>query len=307
MNYFVQCFRNCKFHFSWNFILFWLFSLNYIGVAITMRKLMAVFLILLKSIPHLSAIETSGIPGFSQAEIIIAIGIAGIVAMNTLPGFITQQQRNSIIIQLQRDYAIYSSGFEQAISENGSPDNWDTDGSGGTTDLSDINGIVSKYFKVTKNCGTGPGCFPDIYYNNLKGVENRTNLNQDPLYTKFKLVDGTSVAINQFSPDCSLDWGDSLQLKNVCGMIVMDVNGDKSPNTYGMDFFGFAYTKYGLVALGSQMQNNYPFSGFCSLNSNANFKYENGLSCTAWAMYNKNMDYLDCKGLNWKGKTTCKA
>lgn len=307
MNYFVQNFVNCNLNFAFNSVILCILNPKFVGFILNAHKIADLLLDFLRKIPQILTIETLGTPAISQAEIIIAIGVAGIVAMNTLPGFIETQQRNTIILQLQRDYAVYSNGFNQAISENGSPDNWDSNNSGGATDLSDINGVVSKYFKVAKNCGTDSGCFPDIKYKNLKGVENSTNLNQDPLYTKFKLVDGGSVAINQWSTDCSLNWGNSLQLKNVCGIIVMDVNGGKSPNTYGMDLFGFAYTKYGLVALGSQMQNNYPFSGFCNSNSNANFKYENGLSCTAWVMYNRNMNYLDCQGLNWNGKTTCKA
>ena len=27
--------------------------------------------------------------------------------------------------------------------------------------------------------------------------------------------------------------------------------------------------------------------------------------CTAWVLYNKNMDYLKCNDLSWKGKRSC--
>lgn len=271
-----------------------------------MNKFISVLFIYSKNILHLLAIETAGIPAFSRAEITIALGILGVIATSTIPNFIIENQNNSLIIALQRDYSVVSNGVNLAISENGSPDMWELIDSGNAIGLSNINTILSKYLKMAKNCGTGPGCFPDINYKNLKGVTNETNLNRDPLYTKFKLLDGTSAAVTQWSADCSLDWGNTPQLQNVCGLFVVDVNGEKSPNTYGIDFFGFAFTKFGLVPLGSEMQTNaYPFSGFCNKNSNANFKYENGLSCTAWAMYNKNMDYLNCHGLSWDGLTTC--
>lgn len=135
---------------------------------------------------------------------------------------------------------------------------------------------------------------------------NFTNLNEDTKYTKILLANGTSLAITQFNENCDGAWGDSTQLQNVCGIIVVDVNGESHPNTYGLDTFGFAYTKYGILPLGTAQQTAYPFSGFCSINSNANKTYENGLSCTAWAMYNNNMVYKDCTGLNWKGKSQCK-
>lgn len=271
-----------------------------------MRKLAVILLSVSRYLPHLLPTETSGIPGVTQAEIIITLGTLGIIAMNTLPGFVTDQQRNCIIMQLKRDYAVYSSGMSQAINENGTPDSWGTNGS---TGLADINNVLSRYFKVIKDCDTDAGCFPNVNYTNLKGNADNMQIDQDPQYTKFRLIDGEAMAINLSSSNCTDNWGDTLQLQNVCGTLLIDVNGDKNPNAYGKDLFGFAITKYGLIPLGSAAQNNaYPFSAFCSTTSNANFKYENGLSCTAWAMTNQNMDYLDCKGLNWQnGKTTCKA
>lgn len=271
-----------------------------------MRKFAVILLSVSRYLPHLLSTETSGIPAITQAEIIITLGTLGIIAMNTLPGFITDQQRNCIIMQLKRDYAVYSSGMSEAIYDNGTPDNW---GTNGPTGLADINNVLSRYFKAIKDCDTDAGCFPNVNYTNLKGNADNMQIDQDPQYTKFRLIDGESMAINLSSSDCSDNWGDTLQLQNVCGTLLLDVNGEKYPNTYGKDLFGFAITKYGLIPLGSQAQTKaYPFSAFCSTTSNANFKYENGLSCTAWAMSNQNMDYLDCKGLNWEnGKTTCKA
>ena len=33
----------------------------------------------------------------------------------------------------------------------------------------------------------------------------------------------------------------------------------------------------------------------------------NMYSCTAWVLYNENMDYLHCDDLSWTGKTKCKS
>lgn len=304
MNYFVQNFKNCKFYLALNFALLCILNPKFLEIVLIVRKIITVLFTFSRNIPQILPIETTGIAGFNFAEMTITLSIIGIIAVNTIPTLYMESQENSIIVALKRDYAVYSNGINHAISENGTPDTWGDSGS--TPELSDINQVLSKYFKVIKDCDTGTGCFPDIKYKNLKGIYNETNLNQDTLYTKLKLIDGTSIAVTQWRADCSLNWGDTLELKNVCGLLVLDVNGEKTPNTYGKDFFGFAFTKYGLVPLGSPMQSNaYPFNGFCNLNSNANFKYENGLSCTAWIISKSNMDYLDCKGLNWNGKTTC--
>lgn len=279
---------------------------KHIGIAVIINKFINLLCIFSDNLRQTKILEISGIAGVTYAEIIIALGTIGIVALNTIPTVAIETQRNLVYMQLQRDYSIYANGINKAIIENGTPDTWGLVGSGDPTGLTNINTVLSGYFKMTTNCNTASGCFPDVRYKNLKGIDNQTILNQDSTYTKFKLADGSSIAVTQWSANCSLDWGDSLPMENVCGLFITDINGDKSPNIYGRDVFGFALTKYGLVPLGTPSQSNaYPFNGFCNRNSNANFKYENGLSCTAWIMYNQNMDYLDCQGLNWGEKTSC--
>lgn len=304
MNFIIRFFTNCKLPRLSNLPLFGILYFNLIEIVTAMDK----FLCGLKCFRSLSVIKFKEIAAFSYAEALIACGVLGIVAMQTIPVLYTDYERNLALVQLQQEYAVLSSGFNSAIHDNGAPDTWGLVGSGDSTGLFNINLVLSQYFKMSQNCNTGSGCFPDVNYKNMKGVDSPNALNQNTDYTKFKLADGTSVAVTQLNNDCSLDWGEQ-QLNNVCGIVLFDINGDKSPNTYGEDLFGFALTQQGVVPLGAPIQTNgYPFSAFCSQNSNANFKYENGLSCTAWALYNKNMDYLDCKGLNWSsGKTTCKG
>lgn len=241
---------------------------------------------------------------FTYAELMIVMGVLGIVATHTLPVLYDDFQRSLTMVRLQKNYAVFYTGIDTAIKENGSPDNWGlTDDAAG---LSNLNSVVSQYFRLNKNCDTAEGCFPDANYKNMKGVDNPDAINEDTDYTKFRLVDGTSIALSQLDENCDLNWGDTEKLQHVCGEIFIDINGDSAPNTYGKDLFGFVLTKYGLVPLGtSEQTSGQSFTAACSQNSNANFKYENGLSCTAWILYNKNMDYLDCNGLNWKNKTTC--
>lgn len=35
-------------------------------------------------------------------------------------------------------------------------------------------------------------------------------------------------------------------------------------------------------------------------------KPKTGTSCSAWVIYNENMDYIRCSDLSWGGKTKCK-
>lgn len=304
MNFIIQFIGNCKLSRLLNLPLFEVLYSKLFGIIFAVREFFFAF----KNLYGAKVMKSNQIAAFSYAEAIIACGVLGIVATQTIPVLYTDYERNLALAKLQNEYAVLSSGMNSAIKENGSPDTWGLVGANDATGLFNINLVLSQYFKMSQNCNTASGCFADDVYKNMKGADSPGMLDQDNAYTKFRLADGTSVAVTQLNDDCGLDWGEQ-QLNNVCGMVLVDINGNKIPNTYGEDLFGFALTKDGIVPLGAPIQTNgYPFSAFCSQNSNANFKYENGLSCTAWALYNRNMDYLDCKGLNWNnGKTTCKG
>lgn len=255
---------------------------------------------------------------FTLLELLMVIGIIGMIALILMP-FITSIHREKItVVQLKKAYTTYANTFNLALAENGSPDSWGLTAAGSSTGLANLNKIMSQYLSVMKNCGTGSGCFPDTYYKNLSGKTDVDKINQDPTYTKMLLTDGTSIGLTIWSPTCTMSWGKTFALQNVCGMMTIDVNGAEPPNTYGLDYFGFALTKYSVIPVGTDSQSNYPFSGFCNRNSaaggkgngnnnnNGNNDLQNGLSCAAWVLYNENMDYTNCNGLNWNGKTTCK-
>lgn len=237
---------------------------------------------------------------FSLAEILIIAGIIGIVAELTIPNLVYAEYELATIATIKKTFAMCATGFNNSVTENGTPDTWGLIGPGDSVGLANINDAITKQFNVAQNCGTGAGCFPDTKYRNLKGKENDTVLDQDTTYTKFRLIDGSSIAIKQFSSNCNENWGDSMPLQNVCGIFCFDINGNGSPNTYGKDFFGFAFTKYGLVPLGSPIQTKaYSFEDYCNKSSNENSLYPNGLSCTAWVMYQENMDYETKYYLSW--------
>ena len=79
---------------------------------------------------------------------------------------------------------------------------------------------------------------------------------------------------------------------------------DKPPNATGKDVFWFVLTKYGLVPGGlAEETGSSTFDNRCNLEKTGTM---NGYGCTAWVIYNENMDYLKCNDLSWNGKTKCK-
>jgi hypothetical protein len=159
---------------------------------------------------------------------------------------------------------------------------------------------LSPYLNVTKNCGTGEGCFPDVVYKRLNGADSG-NFNQEDYYLKLILNDGMSSAMRIGSPNCDLSLGDTPLLSNWCGSLWVDVNGFAPPNQIGKDMFQFVFSKYGIMPQGTA---NYSETGggFDSCNTTTG----TGFGCAGWVVYNENLDYLHCGGLSWEGKTKCK-
>jgi len=243
---------------------------------------------------------------FTIAELLIVFGIIGIISMRLIPALIETQKELITVVELKRTLSVTTSALNRAIAENGSPDGWALGSKGDAQGLANLNDNMLKYLKVEKNCGTGAGCFSESNYKNLDGDDVANNINQNTDYTKVALVDGTSLAYTQLSDNCSDVWGSTSSLQNVCGIIIVDINGAKSPNKYGTDTFGYLYTKFDVVPVGSPAQSGAePINEYCNLSGSSDNTVSNGLGCSAWVVYNENTDYKDCDDLSWYGKTVC--
>lgn len=235
---------------------------------------------------------------FTLSEVLITLGIIGVVAAVTIPTVLQKTQEQQTISALKKAYSTLSNAYTQSVKDNGTPDEWalvdDQDGSKPMIDK------LAPYLKVTKTCdGYTPNddCFPSDPYKTLNNSDLYP-LNSN--YPGAKLADGTLIAGIVSDPDCPT-WpvGNNTLLQNVCGHYFVDINGFKKPNQFGKDTFGFLLTKNGIIPMGTQQENGGGFSGGCEAAG------ADGLNCTAWVIYNQNMDYLHCSGLNWDTKTKC--
>ena len=74
----------------------------------------------------------------------------------------------------------------------------------------------------------------------------------------------------------------------------------------GKDVFNFYFGMNGFVPRGMENDKNYVFNDYCDTrNISGKEKDNQGRWCTAWVIYNSNMDYLHCNDLDWKDKTKC--
>lgn len=241
---------------------------------------------------------------FTLAEVLITLGIIGVVAAMTIPSLIQGQQEKAIVAALKKTFSTLSNAYTLAVQENGTPDAWGFNTSNGLAGRAPTLDKLKPYLSVIKDCTDGSaGCWTTgVGYRYLKPTGNDSPYDSNTNYPKLKLADGTLLFGLVDSVDCTTQRGNSLALQNVCAHIFVDVNGYNKPNQWGKDTFEFYITKYGIVPLGSSLEtiSTTTFTDDCKDASTAV-----GEGCAAWVIYNENLDYLHCTGLDWATKTKC--
>lgn len=234
---------------------------------------------------------------FTLAEVLITIGIIGIVAAMTIPALLVQNRERENTAKLKKAYSSMTQAITRATTDFGTPDFWELTAKDSDVGAANMVKILSPYFNVNKMCSADLNCWPDVTTKKLN-LDADDNFKTNTKYAAFTINDGSHYAFNVESPDCTAVFGETKALKNVCATFTVDVNGSKNPNQFGYDIFRFYVTKYGLQPYGLESDTSYTFKDNCSGSSN-------GYGCTAWVILKSNMDYLHCSDLEWNGKDRC--
>ncbi len=248
---------------------------------------------------------------FTLAKVLITLGIIGVVAAMTMPSLMANYQEKATVTRLKKAYSIISQAYLRAQEEYGSINVWgfteDADNplnpdtgeyewnEAGTTNMGIFWSKILPYLNFPKVCASGD--------NNCKKYDKVTNLHGADMtstYIKMQTVtlnDGITFIggwINNYN--CND--------KTYCGDIAVDINGITTPpNTTGRDIFTFWIYNKRIIPMGNTNETYRTFSEYCNRNSSEN---GNGYGCSAWVIYNENMDYLHCDDLSWDGKKKCK-
>lgn len=202
---------------------------------------------------------------FTLAEVLIVLGIIGIIAEITIPTVVQNVTDTILVAQAKETYALYQQFFlSYKADTGGEPNNIINPVISGDI----VNDTVAKYLRVLKKCTkyqTGCG---SQYYKSADGSQN-WNL---PYYYWVVLANGATIGFNPYSsgdatcntpfpfPDVDADGnpvdtngdGDpSNDFHNVydqqCGAIIIDVNGMKGPNQMDHDAYWLIVVPYGNI------------------------------------------------------------
>ena len=222
--------------------------------------------------------------GFTMAEILITLGIIGVVAALTIPTLINKYRAVEMKTRFDKAYSTISQAFELMKIDNGGY----IDGS--SYSAGKFAPVFQQYFRIVK-AHTGSAIYDaDLpTYKNFAGNANfyKNMLDDGTL----RLADGTIIYIE--NPDAN-----GIQYRV---FIFVDINGIKQPNTAGKDLFGFQITNDSrLIPLGAknnlfeydeyvnQKENDFNNDdNLCNETSRSKF---NGIYCTYKALNDK--DYF---------------
>lgn len=240
--------------------------------------------------------------GFTLAETLITLGIVGIVAVMTLPSVIQKQHEKETVAKVKKAYSVLSQAYLMATNEFGTFDQWGiTTGMNNSQSHIIFGNNMKKFMKLSRDCvgmsdaDTDKNC-------PLKDSSAGTS----SYYSRVVLSNGSLITFRMYSNSCKSAYATSGK-KDTCGIIRLYTN-PTAKTQKGKNAFDFFLTKNAIVPEGTQNA-THQFNKACNKTITEpypSYSGDNMYACTAWVIYNENMDYWHCDDLDWNTKTKCK-
>lgn len=234
---------------------------------------------------------------FTLAEVLITLGVIGVVASLTLPALIQRKIEKTKIVKLQKFTSTFENAFNMAIAEYGPVSQWFEGDVSQAGDCHEVWDKIIPYMPSVVNDCTGKRnskCFASQY----KKVSGEQIYQASEWGTGCKAIFSDGIAVSLVH----IPWRYGLfqNLGTAYGGFAVDLNGPTKPNTANKDLFSFTLVEKGVIPAGDANFSKYTWPPEIT-----SMDYSGGR--TAWVVYNGNMDYLRCPDkLSWSGAHTCK-
>ena len=202
--------------------------------------------------------------GFTLAEVLITLGIIGVVAALAIPTLVSKYQEKVLVNKAKKGYAILMQALERYNSDNYSANSYSYLFKANESDVDVLSKLVS-YMRVEKICEryTDAPCGGSYPVKNTKPKNNGQGFNSaDGVWgARAVLNDGMIIGLqnqNEKTTSCGYDYTYPTKDENgnpitatgttyQCGRIWIDTNGIDGPNRYGSDVFAFTVKQQTIV------------------------------------------------------------
>lgn len=184
---------------------------------------------------------------FTLMEILVTIGVIGIVSALTIPNLVNNNQKRIFVNQLRKFDSELSNAVSTYISENKAAGFSETPL---VNNVAELKIFFKTNFKVVDDCGgTYAPCFAETY----KTLDGNTTINTRnwKCNTTLLLANGVAVCadvssegVTQNSQGEDINNGYNSQDYGLISLEI-DLNGVKGPNIYGRDFFSISIGENG--------------------------------------------------------------
>ena len=193
-------------------------------------------------------------PAFTLAEVLITLGIIGVVAAMTLPVLIQNHQKQTYVTGLKKGMSVVSNMLRKMVADEGvselSMTELFTNGVCNYTDSCEdmygnpsvIANIIPKYLNVIKSC-KGSEC--NIEYITDKYVfdmdNNKVTINSNISKSKMPLRYSSTTVNGFYTSDGMIYYFIPCITEQKDLFVFIDTNGEKGPNEIGRDTFHLRY------------------------------------------------------------------
>ena len=193
---------------------------------------------------------------FTLAEVLITIGIIGVVAAMTIPNLLTKMDRDKKIATVRKAQSILNQAIKLSTIDNEDYEAWDTS----LPPREYLDKYYTPYMKVIAYCDTYAKCnyksaAPWSRYNGSNSYTGFNAYSRIPIFT----LDGILYSISQTGGSNGQEDPDQVYDFNYIGSngVFIDVNGPNKPNRFGNDVFMLVRNQDGTVMpLGYNLPDN---------------------------------------------------
>lgn len=169
---------------------------------------------------------------FTLAEVLITLGIIGIVAAMTIPSLIKRTNEAELTTAFKKSYSIANQAYKMAVQENGS--GFGPSLSGTTGSYTKFNALKSQ-LKVVKTCTFGTSIKGECWAS--AGVGYPAGI---PSCSKFGNITGGQESNEAFVTADGMFWVlYTYTATTGADYLMIDVNGFKGPNDWAKDVYIF--------------------------------------------------------------------